>query len=91
MAVLVIAHVEGVDERMHSSMLQALEGPVRSAPGFLGHLAGPNGDAFRVLEVWETKEDAVHFFANFVHPNLPPGVRPQRTYHELSAVMLTQR
>lgn len=91
MAILVIAHVEGVDEEMHTGMLKALDGPVRSAPGFIGHLAGPNGDAFRVLEIWETKEQAARFFADFVHPNLPPGVRPQRTYHELSAVLLTAR
>lgn len=91
MAVLVIAHVEGVNEEMHRGMLSALEEPCRNAPGFLGHLAGPNEGAFRVLEVWETKEGAVRFFAEFVHPNLPPGVRPQRSYHELSAVLLKQR
>jgi hypothetical protein len=91
MAILVMAHVEGVNEAMHTGMLKALEASVRGAPGFIGHLAGPNGDAFRVLEIWETKDDAVRFFADFVHPNLPPGVRPQRTYHELSAVLLTAR
>lgn len=91
MAILVIAHVDGVDEKMHSGMLSALEGALRTARGFIGHLGGPNGDAFRVLEIWETKEDAVRFFADFVHPNLPPGVRPQRTYHELSALLLMSR
>jgi hypothetical protein len=91
MACLVIAHVEGVTAEMHDGMLRMLEEPVRNAKGFLGHLGGPNEGAFRVLEIWETKEDAVSFFAAFVRPNLPPGVRPQRTYHELSAVLLKQR
>lgn len=88
MAVLVIAEVEGVTAEMHAGMLAQLAEPCRQAQGFIVHLGGPHQGAFRVYEIWETKEDATRFFSRFVHPNLPPGVRPQRTFQELSAVLL---
>lgn len=89
MPVLVIGETTGVTPEMHDGMLAALGEQLRQAKGFITHLAGPLGDGWQVLEVWETKEDATRWFAEFVHPNLPPGVKPKRTFHELHAVVLS--
>ena len=32
--------------------------------------------------------DATMFFAKYIHPNLPPGVTPQRTYLELHSLVV---
>ena len=87
MAVLVIADVEGQTPEMYDGMLAQLGEALRGARGFISHLAGPNGASWRVIEVWETKEDATKFFAEVVHPNLPPGVKPRRSLHEVHALL----
>ena len=48
--------------------LRALIGPERPAGGIF-HLAGPSPDGgWRVLEVWESEEDASRFFEEHVLP-----------------------
>ena len=87
MAVLVIADVEGQTPEGYNGMLAQMAEPMRRAKGFISHLAGPNGDRWRVIEVWETKEDATKWFAEVVQPNLPPGVKPRRSLHEVHALV----
>jgi hypothetical protein len=87
MPVLMIADVEGQTPEMYDGMLAQLAEPMRRAKGFISHLAGPNGNGWRVIEVWETKEDATKFFAEAIHPNLPPGVKPRRAIHEVHALV----
>jgi hypothetical protein len=87
MPVLMIADVEGQTPEMYDGMLAQLAEPMRRAKGFISHVAGPNGNGWRVIEVWETKEDATKFFAEAIHPNLPPGVKPRRAIHEVHALV----
>ena len=87
MPVLVSAETVGVTAEMHDGMLAKLGEHLRSAKGFIGHIVGPYGEGWRVMEIWETKEDATDWFAKFVHPNLPPDVKPRRTFHEVHAVI----
>ena len=68
-------------------MLAQMGEPMRKAKGFISHLAGPDGDSWRVIEVWESKEDATRWFAEAVHPNLPPGVKPKRAFYEVHALV----
>jgi quinol monooxygenase YgiN len=56
---------------------------MRKAPGFVAHAATQDGDKFRVVEIWESAEACSRYFAEHVHPNLPPGVKPQRTVKPL--------
>ena len=87
MPVLMIADVEGQTPEVYDGMLAQLAEPMRRAKGFISHLAGPNGNGWRIIEVWETKEDATKFFAEAVHPYLPPGVKPRRAIHEVHALV----
>lgn len=79
MAVLVIADVDGQTTEGYDGMLTAIEPALRAAPGFIAHGAGPGAKGWCTFEVWETAEDATAFFARWVHPHLPEGVRPRRT------------
>ena len=88
MAVLVTGETVGVTKEMHDGMLAKLGEQLRGAKGFIAHIAGPYEEGWRVMEIWETKEDATEWFAKFVHPNLPPGVKPRRTFHEVHALVL---
>lgn len=88
MAVLVTAETQGVTDEMHDRMLATLGEQLRGATGFIAHIAGPHEGGWRVMEVWESKEAATEWFARFVHPNLPQGVKPRRTFHEVHAVVV---
>jgi hypothetical protein len=88
MAVLVIADVQGQTEEKYDSMLAVLGPVLRQAKGFIAHGAGPAGNGWRTFEVWESQADATQFFATYVHPNLPEGVKPKRTLVELHSLVL---
>jgi hypothetical protein len=87
MPVLMTAEVSGQTTEGYEGMLAGLEGPLRQAKGFIAHGAGPDGDMWRVFEIWETGEDAANFFATYVQPNLPPGIKPKRTVLELHSLI----
>jgi hypothetical protein len=69
-------------------MLAGLEPLIRQAKGFIAHGGGPSGDSWQIVELWETAADATDFFAKYVQPSLPPGVKPKRTYLELHRLVL---
>lgn len=87
MAVLITGHIPGQTREGYEGMLAALSDAMREAPGFVMHAAFPVEGGWRVVEVWETARDASQFFATFVHPNLPPGVRPRRSVQDLHALV----
>ena len=88
MAVLVTADVPGQTEEGLACMMSTLEPVLKRAKGFIAVGHGVSGDGMmRCFEVWETQEDATRFFAEFVHPNLPPGITPKRTYSNLCSLV----
>jgi hypothetical protein len=87
MAVLVTAEVPGQTQEKYDLMLSVLGPLLRQAKGFIAHGAGPVSDGWRSFEIWETQEDATQFFAQYIHPNLPPGIRPKRTLLELHSLV----
>jgi hypothetical protein len=89
MAVIVIAEVRGQTEAGYDGMLSVLADLVRRADGFVLHSAyRGEDDSWRVVEVWQTKQQANQFFAKHVSPNLPPGLHPKRTLHEAHSLVL---
>jgi hypothetical protein len=87
MAVLVTAEVQGQTVEGYDGMLTALGVPIRQAKGFIAHFAANTEQGWRVMELWETQDDANQFFAKFVHPNLPPGVKPRRSFQQLHSLV----
>jgi hypothetical protein len=88
MAVLITAVVPGQTEEGYDAAMRALRPFLEQAHGFIGHGAGMSPEGWRVFEIWETRQQAVEFFAKYIHPNLPPGVTPKRVYLELHNLML---
>lgn len=87
MAVLVIADVSGQTAEGYHGLLGAFASELKQAPGFVLHTAHPIDGGWRILEVWESPNDASQFFATHVHPNLPPGIKPKRTVQALQSLV----
>ncbi|MGH2376749.1 MAG: hypothetical protein ACREOC_16330 [Gemmatimonadales bacterium] len=87
MAVLVTADVQGQTAQGYDGMLAGLASALKQAPGFILHTAHPVDGGWRIVEVWESQKDASQFFAKYVHPNLPPGIKPKRTVQALRGLV----
>jgi hypothetical protein len=86
MAVLVIAEVKGQTEAGYDGMVAALGEAMREATGRRLHASHATEDGWRVIEVWDSKDLANRWFAEFVAPLLPEGIHPRRTFQELHVV-----
>jgi len=87
MAVLVTADVPGQTQEKYDRMLAVLGPALRQAKGFIAHGAGPSADGWRSFEIWESQEDATQFFATYILPNLPEGIKPKRTLLTLHSLV----
>ncbi|HJR24068.1 MAG TPA: hypothetical protein VJ804_01235 [Acidimicrobiales bacterium] len=84
MAVLLIGEIPNLTEEMYAPLVEQLRPVMQSTEGFVAHVGGPNPDGgWRVIEVWDSEEQAQSWFEQNVKPNLPPGVTPNRTYHPI--------
>ena len=88
MAVLITAVVPGQTQAGYDQAMISLRPLLAQAPGFIAHGAGMSPEGWRVFEVWDSAEQATAFFAKHIHPHLPPGVAPKRTYLELSSLVI---
>ncbi|MBC7934058.1 MAG: hypothetical protein H7Y86_01685 [Rhizobacter sp.] len=89
MAILVSSKVKGQTTEGYDGVLMMVKDAVKKAPGFIMHFAFPvaEEDFWQVYEVWQSKAEADIFFAKYIAPNLPKGVYPKRTYHELHSLV----
>lgn len=87
MPVLIISENEGQTPQGYDGMLGELAGPLKHATGFLGHMSHPTESGWRVVEIWESKEDAGRFFAENVVQKLPPGIRPKLSFFPLHSLV----
>lgn len=83
MAVLVTTDVEGQTQIGYDSMLEKIKPGLTIAKGLISHASYRISGAWRVVEVWESKEEANKFFAEQVATTLRPGRRASRTFQEL--------
>jgi heme-degrading monooxygenase HmoA len=88
MAIMVSAEVSGQTQQGYDGMASAIGEYLSKAPGFIMHTSYPKNDGWYIVEIWNSKADADLWFAKSVVPNLPPGIRPKRTYQELHNIML---
>lgn len=78
MAVLMMSETVTTPE-IYDQVARAATAAMRQAPGFIAHCARQDGEKMRVVEIWESQEACAKYFAEHVHPYLPPGVKPHRT------------
>jgi quinol monooxygenase YgiN len=88
MSVLITAEVRGQTAQGYDDMLAVLAIHLKQAPGLVLHSTHATEDGWRVIEVWESKAQSDSFFATFVAPNLPPGIRPKRAVQPLHNVVV---
>jgi hypothetical protein len=88
MPVLITALVPGQTQEGYDHAMTTLRPLLDQAQGFIAHGAGMSPEGWRVFEVWESHEQATAFFAEHIHPHLPPGVTPKRTYLELHSLVV---
>ena len=81
MPVMMIAEVPGMTEEMYAGMVGQLKPVLETAGGFISHAGGPSPDGgWRVVEMWESEDEAQKWFDVNVAPNLPPGINPNRVF-----------
>lgn len=77
MAIVMITEVPGADTEFAEGMRQAgVVDAIRAARGFRGHWSGATNTGYRVIELWDSREDYREWYDGTIAPNLPPGVEP---------------
>lgn len=89
MPVLITGEVRGQTAQGFDSMMTKLQVHLQQSPGFISLSSHATDDGWRVMEVWDSKAQSDKFFATFVAPNLPSGIRPKRTAQPLHNVVLS--
>lgn len=87
MAIMMISEVGGQSPQGYDGMLAALSDALKQAPGFIMHMSHPSETGWRVIEIWNTKDDAARFFATHVAPRLPQGIRPKLSFQALHSLV----
>lgn len=87
MAVMMISEVGGQSPQGYDAMLATVRDALRQAPGFVMHMSYPGDAGWRIVEVWDSREDASRFFAAHIAPKLPAGIRPKLTFQSLHSLV----
>lgn len=87
MTVMMISEVSGQSTEGYESMLGLVGEALRQAPGFMMHTAHPVDGGWRIVEIWESREDATAFFSAHIAPHLPDGIRPKLNFQPLHGVL----
>ncbi len=87
MAVMMISDVDGQTPQGYDGLLAQVGPFLRVAQGFLMHASHPIDGGWRVVEIWESREDAARFYAATIAPQLPKGIRPKLTFAPLHDVL----
>jgi hypothetical protein len=89
MAILMISDVGGQTPEGYDGLFAMVGEALKTAPGFVMHASHPVDGGWRVVEVWQSREDAGRFFATHIAPHLPEGIHPKLTFASLHDVMLS--
>jgi hypothetical protein len=87
MAIMITADVANQTQQGYDGMLAMTEPLLKQAPGFIMHASYPIEGGWHVIEVWESNAAAAEFFATYIAPNLPPGIKPKRIIQELHSLV----
>lgn len=87
MAVLMTSEIAGQTFEGYDGLFHTVSPALKRAQGFLMHVSHPLDGGWRVIEIWNSREDAARFFATTIAPNLPDGIRPKLTFEPLHDVL----
>jgi hypothetical protein len=87
MAVLVISELPGVSD-IGPELWAPMMSRLRGQPGLLVHADGPTDRGWRIVSIWDSREDFERFFESAIKPNLPPGGPSRDLVSDLRFVLL---
>jgi len=87
MAIIMISDLEGQTAESYERVLELVQPHYPEASGFLMHSGYPTDTGWRVVELWESREEAGRFFAQHVAPNLPKGIHPKAKFEPLHTLV----
>jgi steroid delta-isomerase-like uncharacterized protein len=88
MSVFMISEVPGADAGLVDGLRAAgIPAAMAAFPGFVSHVSGAAAGAYRVVEVWESREDHQAWYDQHIARNLPAGA--EATTPEYVDVTLT--
>ncbi|MGO9887714.1 MAG: hypothetical protein ACLP0L_07375 [Solirubrobacteraceae bacterium] len=74
MSIVMMTEVPGADATFADGMRQAgVIDALQTARGFRGHWSGAANSGYRVIELWDSRENCQAFADGNIAPNLPPG------------------
>lgn len=88
MTVIMTSEIAGQTLEGYDGLFQKVSPALRQAPGFVLHVSHPVAQGWRVIEVWQSREDAGRFYASTIAPHLPKGLHPKLTFEPLHDVLL---
>ena len=87
MPVMMTSEVSGQSSQGYDAMLALVGDALRQAPGFIVHASYPTEAGWRIVELWNSQEDASRFFAAHIAPRLPDGIRPKLSFQPLHSFL----
>jgi hypothetical protein len=87
LAVMMISDVRGQTQDGYDALLAKVSPTLRSAQGFMMHASHPIDGGWRVVEIWQSREDAGRFYATAIAPHLPKGIQPKVSFSPLHDVV----
>ncbi len=89
MAIVYTAETPGMTEQQAQSMLEQVGQRLRQAKGFIAHASGPTQAGYRVVEVWQSRENFQRWFDQAIKPGLQAaGVpEPRQEFFEAPLVL----
>ena len=77
MAIELRAEIRGMTKAQYDQGIAQVGDQLRRAPGFVSHAAGPMEGGYRVVEIWNSREECERFMQQTVMPmaqqvGLPP-------------------
>jgi hypothetical protein len=87
LAVMMISDVGGQTPQGYDGLLAKVGSALKTAQGFHLHASHPIDGGWRVVEIWDSRDDAARFYAATIAPHLPEGIRPKLTFAPLHDVL----
>jgi hypothetical protein len=87
MTVIVTTRIPGLPAEAYDETSTHLAAPLRSASGFIAHVAQADAEGVTVTELWSEQADWQQFFDTYVKPNLPPTLPAPTVVEQRNAIL----
>ena len=77
MAIGILVETPGGTQEQYDIVLESLDLGGKNPPGQIFHIAGPTDDGWRVVDLWESREDFDRFFEENLREALTAAGMPE--------------